>query len=91
MVVHCIRVYWFIGKKIYVITNTLLGHTAQEATEKVLCSMKERIGKTAGAITIKKDFTVGVAFTSKRMAWAYRKDDIIYYGINQGQVLRANF
>ena len=53
--------------------------------------MKDRIGKTAGAITIKKDFTVGVAFTSERMAWAYKKDDKIYYGIDQGQILCEDF
>ena len=67
------------------------GYTAQEASEKVLRNMLERIGKTAGAITIKKDFTVGVAFTSQRMAWAYKKEAKLYYGIDQGQILCENF
>lgn len=49
--------------------------------------MQERIGKSAGAITIGKDRSIGIAFTSQRMAWAYKKDNKIYYGINQGQVL----
>lgn len=66
---------------------TFKGETAQEASEKVLKAMQERIGKSAGAITIGKDRSVGIAFTSRRMAWAYKKDDKIHYGIEQGQEL----
>ncbi len=47
--------------------------------------MQKRIGKSAGAITIGKDGSIGIAFTSKRMAWAYKKDNKIHYGINQGE------
>lgn len=47
--------------------------------------MQQRINKTAGAIVIAKDRTVGIAFTSKRMAWAYFQDGKMHYGINQGE------
>lgn len=53
--------------------------------------MLERIGKTAGAITIAKDGSIGVAFTSKRMAWAYMKDGQVHYGINRGEHFIENF
>lgn len=63
------------------------GSDPQKASESVFKNMQKRIGKSAGAISIAKDRSIGIAFTSKRMAWAYQKDDKIYYGINPGECL----
>lgn len=49
--------------------------------------MTARLNNTAGAITLSKTGEVGVHFSSKRMAWAYVRDDKIFYGIEQGEVL----
>lgn len=49
--------------------------------------MTNRVGKTAGAITLSNRGDVGVSFTSRRMAWAYQIDNEIHYGIEQGQHL----
>ena len=53
--------------------------------------MLQRIGKTAGAITLAKNGDVGIAFTSKRMAWAYMKDGKIHYGINHNEHFIEDF
>ncbi|XP_055587956.1 probable isoaspartyl peptidase/L-asparaginase GA20639 [Uranotaenia lowii] len=65
----------------------LLGEDAQKATENACKAMTERLIGTAGAITIDKEGKVGVAFTSTRMAWAYRQKSMMKYGIEQGQLL----
>lgn len=49
--------------------------------------MTKRIGNTAGAITVSNKGDVGIAFTSKRMAWAYQIGNEIHYGIDPGQHL----
>lgn len=38
-----------------------------------------------GAITISKTGEIGIAFSSKRMAWAYRQGNEVHYGIERGQ------
>lgn len=49
--------------------------------------MTSRLKNTAGAITLSKNGDVGVHFSSNRMAWAYVKDDKIFYGIDHDQFL----
>lgn len=61
-----------------------LGEHAQTATRNVLEKMTERLTYTAGAITIDASGNVGHYFTAKKMAWAYRKGDQVYYGIRSG-------
>uniref|UniRef100_U5EVI6 Putative asparaginase n=1 Tax=Corethrella appendiculata TaxID=1370023 RepID=U5EVI6_9DIPT len=56
----------------------------QTATEKACKAMTDHLIGTAGAIVIDKKGEVGIAFTSKKMSWAYQKGDKIAYGINQG-------
>lgn len=53
--------------------------------------MTERLNNTAGAITLSKNGDVGVYFSSKRMSWAYIRDNEIYYGIEPGEVLREKY
>ncbi|CRK91256.1 CLUMA_CG004936, isoform A [Clunio marinus] len=60
-----------------------LGEDAQTATEKACKNMTERFIGTGGAITIDKNYNVGISFTSRRMAWAYQKNDQIHYGIER--------
>lgn len=61
-----------------------LGEDAQTATRNVLEKMTERLTHTAGAITIDAGGNVGYYFTAKKMSWAYRKGDKVYYGIRNG-------
>lgn len=53
--------------------------------------MTARLNNTAGAITLSNKGEVGVYFSSKRMSWAYVKDDKIFYGIEHGQVLEERY
>lgn len=53
--------------------------------------MTSRLKNTAGAITLSKDGDVGVYFSSKRMSWAYIKDEKLFYGIEHGEVLEENY
>lgn len=39
----------------------------------------------SGAITISNKGDVGIAFSSERMAWAYRVKNELHYGIEQNQ------
>lgn len=61
-----------------------LNEDAQTATRNVLEKMTDRLTYTAGAITIDANGNVGHYFTSKKMAWAYRKSNEIHYGIRVG-------
>lgn len=61
-----------------------LNEDAQTATRNVLEKMTERLTHTAGAITIDANGNVGHYFTAKKMAWAYRKANQVYYGIRIG-------
>ncbi|XP_022203957.2 probable isoaspartyl peptidase/L-asparaginase GA20639 [Nilaparvata lugens] len=77
-----------------VLTAVACGKSAQQASEESVRGMTERVGNTAGVITLTPKGQVGVAFTSKRMAWAYLEGDKLHYGIEQGQHLvmdRADF
>lgn len=62
----------------------LLGESAQTATEIVLHQQTERLPYKNGAITLDKNGNVGIHFTSKKMAWTYRKGDKIHSGIRPG-------
>lgn len=70
-----------------VLTGIAQGKSAQQASEESVRGMTDRVGNTAGVITLTPSGQVGVAFTSKRMAWAYVEADTLNYGIEQGQHL----
>lgn len=61
-----------------------LNETAQQATERVLLEMTERLKYTAGAITIDNSGQLGIYFTSIKMAWAYRNGAELHSGIRLG-------
>ncbi|XP_031628614.1 probable isoaspartyl peptidase/L-asparaginase GA20639 [Contarinia nasturtii] len=61
-----------------------LKESAQNATEITLLEMTERVSYSAGAITLDTKGDVGISFTSKKMAWAYRKGNKIHSGIRHG-------
>ncbi|XP_075973692.1 putative isoaspartyl peptidase/L-asparaginase CG7860 isoform X2 [Anticarsia gemmatalis] len=67
------------------------GLDANTATTKAVNGMTARLNNTAGAITLSKDGEVGVHFSSKRMSWAYVKDNKIFYGIEQGETLEEDY
>jgi len=51
--------------------------------------MSARVGGSAGAIVISKTGEVGIGFSSPKMAWAFLKNGIIYYGIKKGQTFKV--
>lgn len=53
--------------------------------------MTSKLKNTAGAITLSKNGNVGIHFSSKRMAWAYVKNNLILYGIEQNEILEETF
>ena len=61
------------------------------ATKTAVNGMTDRLKNTAGAITLSKNGDVGFYFSSRRMSWAYVKDEKIYYGIEQGEVLQEPY
>ncbi|CAK1596308.1 unnamed protein product [Parnassius mnemosyne] len=62
------------------------GTDATTATKNAVTGMTSRLKNTAGAITLSKNGDIGIYFSSNRMAWAYIKDDKLYYGIEQNEV-----
>ncbi|XP_067639203.1 probable isoaspartyl peptidase/L-asparaginase CG7860 isoform X2 [Eurosta solidaginis] len=65
--------------------------SAQEATVTACNEMTERLGGTGGAITIGTKGDIGIAWTSKRMAWAYVRDNEFIHGIDHGNILKEPF
>jgi beta-aspartyl-peptidase (threonine type) len=45
--------------------------------------MTERVGDSAGAITISNKGEVGIGFTSDRMAWAYQRGGKVCSGVGR--------
>ncbi|KAM3961105.1 putative isoaspartyl peptidase/L-asparaginase CG7860 isoform 2-T2 [Aphomia sociella] len=67
------------------------GLDANAATKKAVTGMTSRLHNTAGAITLSKKGDIGIHFSSRRMSWAYIKDNKIFYGINQGEVFEQQY
>ncbi|KAL5277574.1 hypothetical protein ACFFRR_002662 [Megaselia abdita] len=61
------------------------GFSAQQASEKVLNDMTARFNETGGVVSIDAKGGVGIHFTSKHMAWAYRRGSEMHYGITPGE------
>lgn len=61
------------------------GFSAQKAAEKVLTDMTSRFNETGGVVSLDAKGNVGIYFTSKHMAWAYRKGSKIHYGLTHGE------
>ncbi|KAJ8935177.1 hypothetical protein NQ318_010372 [Aromia moschata] len=67
------------------------GKGVQNATKDTLEKMTQKLRNTAGAITISKEGEVGIFFTSKRMAWAYQRENELHYGIEHNQDIVEKF
>lgn len=61
-----------------------LGKDAQTATEESVKEMTEKLIETGGSITIDKNGSVGIFFSSNIMPWAKLKDDVLSYGTKIG-------
>ncbi|XP_030028791.1 probable isoaspartyl peptidase/L-asparaginase CG7860 [Manduca sexta] len=64
---------------------------ADTATKEAVKGMTSRLNNTAGAITLSKNGDVGVYFSSKRMSWAYVKNNTLFYGIEHDQVFEEPY
>ncbi|KAJ6636748.1 putative isoaspartyl peptidase/L-asparaginase [Pseudolycoriella hygida] len=60
------------------------GHGETIMRYNVAQKILQRIEYLAGAITIDASGNVGVYFTTKKMAWAFRKGNQLHYGIRSG-------
>lgn len=58
---------------------------AQDAVVAGLEYMKNRIQGYGGAICVSNAGEIGVHFTTEQMAWAYRKGNIMHYGLNPNE------
>ncbi|MFW9922513.1 MAG: isoaspartyl peptidase/L-asparaginase [Candidatus Thorarchaeota archaeon] len=57
------------------------GQSPNNAVIRALDDMKKKVQGNGGAIIIDKNSEIGFYFTSKRMAWAYVKNDVLKSGI----------
>ena len=58
------------------------GIKIQEAAEKALGYMKERVNGRGGVIAVDTRGNITHPFTTKRMAWAAIRDSVLTSGIN---------
>jgi len=65
-----------------VLTYMNMGMPVQEASEKALGYMRERVNGPGGLIALDPEGNIGHAFTTKRMVWASIKDGKIETGID---------
>ncbi|XP_023233011.1 isoaspartyl peptidase/L-asparaginase-like isoform X2 [Centruroides sculpturatus] len=61
------------------------GMNAQDAVIAGLEHMKNRVQGYGGAIAVSNFGDVGIYFTTTQMSWAYRKGNILHYGILPGE------
>jgi len=66
------------------------GADPEIASDKASVSMSERVGSSAGSIAISKEKKIGIGFSSPKMAWAYKEEVIIYYGITKNQFFTSH-
>lgn len=57
-----------------------LGKDAQTATEESIIEMTDKLIETGGSITIDKNGSVGIYFSSNIMPWAKLKHDVLSFG-----------
>ena len=60
-----------------------LGKSTNEATLDGCKAMTDRVGSSAGAITVSNKGEIGIGFTSDRMAWAYQCRGKVCSGIDK--------
>lgn len=67
-----------------------LGQDVQTACENACNSMTDRLNQTAGVIALDKLGNIGIAFTSRNMAWAYKNKSDIQFGIDHPNRITNN-
>lgn len=63
------------------------GISAQEAADKALANMAERVHGFGGVIVLGKNGDHITSFTTERMAWAWAKEGTLHHGVNPGEDL----
>lgn len=66
------------------------GLSPDEAANKALKNMADRVHGYGGVIVINKKGDVSATFTTERMTWAYARDQVLHYGINPGEDMTEN-
>lgn len=61
------------------------GFSPQEAADKALANMADRVHGYGGVIVLNKDGDVATSFTTERMSWAWAKDGTLHSGVNPGE------
>lgn len=59
-----------------------LGEDVQTASEHACNSMTNRLNQTGGAIGLDSEGNIGIAFTSRNMAWAFKNRNEMDFGID---------
>ena len=66
------------------------GLSPDEAANKALKNMADRVHGYGGVIVLNNKSDVSATFTTERMTWAYARDQVLHYGINPGEDLTEN-
>ncbi|XP_048258966.1 isoaspartyl peptidase/L-asparaginase-like isoform X3 [Haliotis rufescens] len=61
------------------------GVPCQEAADRGLAYMTERVGSAGGVVVVSSQGDVGFSFTTDRMAWAWARGGELHYGLDPGQ------
>ncbi|XP_040205830.1 isoaspartyl peptidase/L-asparaginase-like isoform X1 [Rana temporaria] len=70
-----------------VLFNMEKGETPQDAADHALDYMVNKVNGRGGLITVSKTGEWTARFTTKRMAWASVKNNVLMYGLNPGEIL----
>ncbi|KAM6956457.1 isoaspartyl peptidase/L-asparaginase [Aplochiton taeniatus] len=61
------------------------GSSAEEASDRALAYMKERVGGLAGVVVVDPQGGWSARFSSQQMAWAAGQSDVLHYGLYAGE------
>ena len=60
--------------------------SAQDAAEKSLSYMADRVNGSGGVIVVSSHGDIAKHFTTERMAWASAKDGILQFGLDPEEI-----
>ncbi|XP_046564047.1 LOW QUALITY PROTEIN: isoaspartyl peptidase/L-asparaginase-like [Haliotis rubra] len=66
------------------------GVPCQEAADRGLEYMTERVGSAGGVVVVSSQGDIGFSFTTDRMAWAWARGGELHYGLDAGQHVVAS-
>lgn len=61
------------------------GHSCQEAADKALANMADRVKGYGGVIVLSNKGEAVTSFTTERMSWAWAKEGTLHSGVNPGE------